>query len=252
MILTIAARELRTLFLSPLAWSILAVVQLILGFLFLASIQQFLVDQPALLAMENAPGLTEYTLPNLLSSSAIVLLLVVPLLTMRLIAEERRNKTLTLLFSAPISMTEIVLGKYLGVLGFLFTVLVLIALMPLSLLLGGNLDFGLLISGFLGLAFLLASFAAVGLFMSTLTQHPAVAAISTFGTLLFFWILDWSGKGAEGIAQGNMLASLSLFNHYKPFLVGLFSSTDALYYLLLVTTSLVLAIRRLDTDRLSG
>src|SRR3989344_2614123 len=104
MILTIAARELRTLFLSPLAWAILAVIQLILGFLFLAGIQQFLVDQPALLAMENAPGLTEYILPNLLGNAAIVLLLVVPLLTMRLVAEERRNKTLTLLFSAPISM----------------------------------------------------------------------------------------------------------------------------------------------------
>lgn len=252
MIFTIALRELRTLFLSPLAWSILAVVQLILGFLFLVNLQQFLVDQPALLVMENAPGLTEYVLPNLLGSSAIVLLLVVPLLTMRLIAEERRNKTLALLFSAPVSMTEIVLGKYIGALGFLLIILLLIALMPLSLLLGGSLDVGLFLSGFLGLAFLLASFTAVGLFISTLTQHPTVAAVSTFGALLFFWILDWSGKGPEGAAQGNLLAYLSLLNHYKPFLVGLFSSADTAYHLLLISTFLVLSIRRLDADRLVG
>lgn len=252
MIVTIAWRELRSLFLSPLAWAMLAVVQLILGFLFLANIQQFLVDQPALLAMENAPGLTEYILPSLLGSAAIVLLLGVPLLTMRLIAEERRNKTLSLLFSAPVSMTEIVLGKYLGALGFLLVVLLLIALMPLSLLLGGRLDPGLFLSGFLGLAFLLAGFTAVGLFMSTLTQHPTVAAILTFGALLFFWILDWSGKGPEAAVQGNLLAYLSLLNHYKPFLVGLFSSADAAYHLLLIAAFLVLSIRRLDADRLAG
>ncbi len=252
MIFTIAARELRTLFLSPLAWSILAVVQLILAFLFLARVELYQIYQPQLAALDNAPGVTEIILPDLLGNAAIVLLLVVPLLTMRLVAEERRNKTLALLFSAPMSMSEIVLGKYLGVIGFLFIVLALIALMPLSLLLGGGLDPGLVFSGFLGLAFLLAGFAAVGLFMSTLTQHPTVAAIATFGALLLFWILDWSGKGADAAAQGNWLAYLSLFNHYKPFMEGLFSSADAVYHVLLIATFLVLSIRRLDADRLAG
>jgi ABC-2 type transport system permease protein len=251
-IFTIAARELRTLFLSPLAWSILAVVQLILAFLFLARVELYQLYQPQLAALDNAPGVTEVVLPDLLGNAAVVLLLVVPLLTMRLVAEERRNRTLALLFSAPVSMTEIVLGKYFGVLGFLFVVLALIALMPLSLLLGGGLDPGLVLSGFLGLAFLLAGFAAVGLFMSTLTQHPTVAAIATFGALLLFWVLDSSGRGAEGAAQGNWLAYLSLFNHYKPFLDGLFSSADAVYHLLLIATFLVLGIRRLDADRLAG
>ena len=252
MIFTIALRELRTLFLSPLAWSILAVVQLILAFLFLARVEMYQLYQPQLLALDNAPGVTEIVLPDLLGNAAIVLLLVVPLLTMRLIAEERRNRTLALLFSAPVSMTEIALGKYLGVLLFLLIVLALIAFMPLSLLLGGGLDPGLLFSGFLGLALLLAGFAAVGLFMSTLTQHPTVAAILTFGALLLFWILDWSGKGAEGAASGNLFAYLSLFNHYKPFLDGLFSSADAAYFALLIATFLVLSIRRLDADRLGG
>ena len=249
MIFTIGLRELKSLFLSPLAWSILAVVQLILAYLFLGRIEIIQMYQAQLMAMDGAPGVTEIILPDLLSNAAIILLLVVPLLTMRLVAEERRNRTLSLLFSSPLSMTEIVLGKYLGILLFLLVLLVLIALMPLSLLAGARLDFGLLAASFLGLALLLAGFAAVGLFMSTLTQYTTVAAISTFGALLLFWILDWSGQGFAG---GNWLAYLSLFNHYKPFLDGIFDSADAVYHVLLITTFLVLSIHRLDADRLGG
>jgi len=248
-IFTIGLRELKSLFLSPLAWSILAVVQLILAYLFLGRIEIIQMYQAQLLAMDGAPGVTEIILPDLLGNAAIILLLVVPLLTMRLVAEERRNRTLSLLFSSPLSMTEIVLGKYLGILLFLLVLLVLIALMPLSLVAGARLDFGLLAASFLGLALLLAGFAAVGLFMSTLTQYTTVAAISTFGALLLFWILDWSGQGFAG---GNWLAYLSLFNHYKTFLDGIFDSADAVYHVLLITTFLVLSIHRLDADRLGG
>ncbi|MDH5649108.1 MAG: ABC transporter permease subunit [Gammaproteobacteria bacterium] len=250
MIFSIGWREFKTLFLSPLAWAILAVVQLILGYMFLGHIEQYLIWQSRLLGMEGAPGLTEIVAAPLFGNAAIILLLVVPLITMRLVSEERRNRTLSLLFSAPISMTEIILGKYLGILLFLFIVLLMITLMPLSLLVGGKLDFGLLSSGFIGLGLLLAGFAAVGLFMSTLTQHPTVAAISSFGILLLFWILDISG--GQGNNDDNMLASLSLLNHYEPFLRGIFDSTDAIYHLLFITTFLVLSIRRLDADRLGG
>lgn len=249
MIATIAAREVKNMFLSPLAWSILAVVQAILALLFLGRVELVQLYQPQLLALENAPGITEIIVPEVFGSAAVILLLVVPLLTMRLIAEERRNRTLPLLFSAPVSMTEIVLGKYLGVLLFLLLLVGLIALMPLSLLVGGRLDIGLLGSGVLGLGLVLASFAAVGVFLSTLTQHPAVAAVGTFGVLLLFWILDWSGQGDT---HGNLLAYLSLFNHYQPFLRGVFNSADAVYHVLLIVTFLVLAIRRLDADRVGG
>jgi len=250
MIFTIAWREFRSLFLSPLAWAILAVVQGILGFLFLGHVEQFMLWQSRLLGMDNAPGLTEIVVSPLFGNAAIILLLVVPLITMRLFSEERRNRTLSLLFSAPISMTEIVLGKYLGIVMFLLLVLFMIGLMPLSLLAGGTLDFGLFASGLLGLALLLAGFAAAGLFMSALTQHPAVAAISSFGALLLFWILDWSGQGKTG--DGNILAYLSLLNHYEPFLRGIFDSADAIYHLLFITTFLILSIRRLDADRLGA
>src|SRR6056297_3085111 len=170
MILTIAGRELRSLFLSPLAWSVLAVVPLILAYVFLIQVELFLQWQPRLAAMEGAPGATDIIVAPLFRTAAIVLLLVVPLLTMRLVSEERRGRTLALLMSSPVSMTEIVLGKYLGVVGFLGVMLALVALMPLSLALGGTLDWGLLAAGFFGLVLVVASFAAAGLFLSSVTD----------------------------------------------------------------------------------
>jgi ABC-2 type transport system permease protein len=168
---------------------------------------------------------------------------------MRILSEERRNGTLSLLFSAPVSMTEIVLGKYLGVLGFFFILLAMLLLMPLSLLAGTPLDLGKLAAGVLGLALLLAAFSAAGLYMSSLTQQPTVAAISTFGLLLLLWIIDWAGKG--GTEVSGLLQYLSLLRHYESLLRGLVHSSDILYYLLFVVTFLGLSIRRLDADRLS-
>jgi ABC-2 type transport system permease protein len=247
-ILTIAHHELRRLFLSPLAWTILAVVEFILAWMFLQHVESFLAIQSQLLGMAGDYGVTEVVATPLLGNAAVVLLLVVPLVSMRLVTEERRNKTLPLLFSAPLSMTEIVLGKYLGLYAFLLMQLLLITLMPLSLLTGGGLDFGLLASGVLGLVLLLGGFAAVGLFMSTLTQHQTVAAVSTFGVLLFFWLLDWARTGNGGGA----LPYLSLLNHTEPFLKGVFDTRDVVYHVLFIATFLALSVRRLDMDRLGG
>ena len=245
--LVVAGRELRSLFLSPLAWSILAVVQFILAYMFLSHVDTFLVYQPQLAVSEGAPGLTEVVGAQL-GNAGVVLLLVTPLLTMRLVSEELRNQTLSLLFSAPLSMTEIILGKYLGIIGFYLTVVVLVGIMPLTLLIGGSLDLGMLAAGLLGLTLLLASFAALGLFMSTLTAQPTVAAISTFGVTLLLWVIDWAGD--SGRAASGLFAYLSLPRHYEPMLRGAFDSADLAYFPLFIVTFLVLSIRRLDSYRL--
>lgn len=244
MIFTLARRELRALFVSPIAWVVLVLVQVIMGFLFFSNLDFFEQVQGRLPGVPGAPGLTELVVSPSLSSAAVVLLLIVPLLTMRVLSEERRNRTLPLLFSAPVSMTEIVVGKYLGVLAFLGVMIGLLALMPLSLYLGGRLDSGLFAAGLLGLALLAAAFAAAGLFVSSLSRHPAVAAVGGFGVLLFFWIIDWTGAG------NGVFGYLSLSNHYAPFLRGVFDTTDFAYFALFIGTFVVLAIRRLDADRL--
>jgi ABC-2 type transport system permease protein len=248
MAVTIAGRELRSLFLSPLAWSILGVIQIILAYMFLAQLDYYLMLQARIAGMPDAPGITDLIVAPLFGNAGVILLLVTPLLTMRLISEERRNRTLSLLFTAPVSMTEIVLGKYLGVFGFLLIMVAMIVLMPLSLLAGGGLDFGKFAACVLALTLLLAAFAAVGLYISALAYQPTVAAVATFGALLLLWIIDWTG-GDSGKA-GGVLEYLSMLRHYENLLKGLVSTTHVLYFLLVILTFLVLSIHRLDNDRL--
>jgi ABC-2 type transport system permease protein len=248
MILTIARRELRSLFLSPLAWTMLAVVIAILAYMFFSQIELFMQLQPRLAAMPAPPGITEVIVAPLFGNAAIVLLLIVPLLTMRLLSDERRNQTLSLLLSAPLSMSDIVLGKFVGIVVFLLLLLLLIVLMPLSLLMGGTLDFGVVASCSLGLLLLLSAFAALGLYMSSLTDQPTIAAVGSFGALLLLWIINWNGNsGGAGV-----LSYLSLVSHYQALLKGVFNSADIIYYLLFSATFLILGIRRLDAERLQS
>jgi len=247
MIATIASREFRSLFLSPLAWSILAIVQLILSFFFLTSLEYFVNIQNQLGMMPNAPGLTQIVVGPLFSVASIVLLFVVPLLTMRLISGDRHNNSLSLLLSAPISMTEIVVGKYVGVLSFLCVMLTLIALMPLSLLFGATLDMGVYLCGLLGLFLVVASLAAIGLFISSMTAHPTVAAVVSFGIMLILWVFDLFSATGD---KTELTAYISMLSHFHPMLEGRFNTRDLIYYLLFISTFIVLSIRRLDIERL--
>jgi ABC-2 type transport system permease protein len=248
MIAHIAARELKALFLSPLAWSILAVVQFILAYLFLAQIDTYMMFAPQLAGRDDAPGVTDIIVAPLFGNAAVILLLVAPLITMRVFSEERRNRTLSLLISAPVSMTEIVLGKYLGILGFFLAMLGLLAAMALSLSFGTELDLGKVASGLLGLTLLIGAFSAAGMYMSSLTEQPTIAAVSSFGLLLLLWIINWAGSSGEQVS--GLFSYLSLVRHYESLLKGLFNSTDVIYYLLFILTFLVLSIQRLDANRL--
>jgi ABC-2 type transport system permease protein len=248
MIWVIARREAGAMFLSPLAWVILGVIQVILGYMFLANLDNFFLLQPQLAQLANTPGVTDIVITPLMQVAAIILLMVMPLVTMRSIAEEKRNATLSLLVSAPVSMTEIVLGKYLGLLLFIIALVSMLMLMPLSLYLGTSPDLGKLASIYIGLFLLLAAFAAIGLYLSSLTRNQAIAAVSTFGVLLMLWIIDWIGNSA-GNGQ-SVLTYLSLLEHHQSMLEGVFNSSDIAYYLLLIAGFLGLTIRQLDRERL--
>lgn len=241
----IAARELRSLFLSPLAWTILGVTQLILAYMFLTQIDYYLTIQPKLIGIPGAPGVTDLVVAPLFGNAAVILLLITPLLTMRSISEERRNKTISLLFSAPISLTEIVLGKFLAIFAFSLILLLSFILMPLSLLTVGELDIGKFLACILAMVLLMASFNALGLYMSAIASQPTVAAVSSFGALLLLWILDWAGG-----ASGSLFEYISIMRHFENLLRGLVNSVDILYFVLFIAGFLILSIRRLDNDRL--
>ncbi len=248
MILTIAKREFRSMFISPLAWVLLAVVQIILAWSFFSSIDVFFSIQKELTTINNAPGVTDLVATPLFQIAGIILLMIIPLLTMRLISEEKRNKTISLLMSAPISISEIVIGKYLGLIFFIFTLLVLITLMPLSLAMGTQLDYAKIFSGALGLFLMLSAFSAAGLYMSSLTDNPMIAAISTFGLLLFLWLINVNSSADSS----NVFSYLSLHTHFTSLLRGIFNTKDIAYFLLFIISFIVLAIRQLETQRLQS
>ncbi len=247
----IATTELRRLFVSPLAWSILAVVQFILAWVFLLGLNEYVTQiQPQTAGLDDPPGISDLVVSALYLWAGIIMLAVMPLMTMRLFAEERMNQTLPLLTVSPLSSTQIVLGKYLGILLFVLLMVGLLSLMPASLSLGTGLDWGKLAAAALGLFLLLASFAAAGMFLSSLTRQPVIAAVTTFGLLLFLVVLYISGN-----SQGNgseVFVYLSHFGHFLSFVEGMFDSSDLAYYLLFITGFVVLTIRKLDSDRLQG
>ncbi|MCP4333466.1 MAG: ABC transporter permease subunit [Gammaproteobacteria bacterium] len=248
MIWVIARREFVAMFQAPLAWVILAVIQIILGYLFLTNLDNFFLLQPQLMQLQNTPGVTDIVVTPLMQVAAIILLMVMPLLTMRSIAEEKRNRSLTLLISAPLGMTEIVLGKFFGLMLFVLVLVSMLMLMPLSLYLGTSPDGGKLLSIYLGMLLLLGSFCAIGLYLSSLTENQTIAAVGSFGILLMLWIIDWLSASVD--SGQSVLAYLSLLQHHQSMLEGVFDSSDIAYYLLLITGFLGLTVRQLDRERL--
>ena len=245
MIFNIAAKELKSMFASPLAWVVLAFMQFVLALIFLKQIDGFLVVQGQLARTPNAPGLTEIAIVPIFGVASMVLLMSVPLLTMRLISEERRNQTMAMLMSAPISMTQIIIGKFLAMVAFLALINLLILAMALSLLAGGKIDLGLLAANLIGLFLLGCSFAAIGLFVSCLTTHPVVAAVLSLAVFLGLWIINVAATNPQ-----SWLHEVSLLDRYQGFLNGSVAVNDLIYFGVLTATFLILSIRRLDSDRL--
>lgn len=256
MIFVIAGKELRSLFGSPLAWLVLTVVQVILGYGFLKRLDDFLQIQSQLVRLASPPGATELVAAPTYATAAAVLLFAVPLLAMRMIAEERRNQTLTLLLSAPVSVSEIVIGKFVALLAFLLIIVLLVLAMPLTLAGNTRLDFGLLGTLTLALLLLATGFAAVSLFASSLTAQPIAAALLAFGLLLAMLFMGETA-GDSLRARGWLVPAafaqvFSPLRNFEPLGKGIIDSYAIVCSLLLAAGFLILAIRRLDGQRLRG
>lgn len=230
--LTIARKELSTYFVSPVAYVVTAAFLVLMGYFF--SLILFYTR--------------EASMRGLFFNMAIILLLVSPALTMRLLAEEQRMGTIELLLTAPVRDWEVVLGKFLAGVAFFLTMLVLTGFYPLILLRFGNPDLGPILGGYLGIFLLGSAFMAVGVFASSLTQNQIVAAIVGFGLLLILWLSDAAG-GLVGGPVGDFLNALSLANHFDDFTKGIVDSVHLIYYLSVIVAFLFLATRMLETRR---
>jgi ABC-2 type transport system permease protein len=247
-IMTIARTEARRIFVSPLAWSVLAGLQFVLGLVFWFSLLDFAGNSEN---MGDAYGVTDYIVAGtLVGFPTILMLLVMPVMTMRLFAEERKNGSITLLFGAPVSLIELVLGKFVGLLSFIVAVIGLLALMSFSLLPGThyNLDLGRIAAGLLGLFLMLSAFGAAGLFVSSLTREPVIAAVTSLILLLVVWLIQIP-SGIEGMPLPGLWEYLSLISHFDSLRRGVFNSADVVYYVLFTALFLWLTVQRLDMER---
>jgi ABC-2 type transport system permease protein len=256
MIFTIAGKELKALFASPLAWLVLCIVQIIVGYAFLRRLDDFLQMQPQLATLPNAPGVTELVAAPVFATLAALLLFAVPVLAMRMIAEERRNQTMVMLMSAPISMSEIVLGKFAGLAVFLVLIIAVTVLMPLSIAGATRLDYGLLAGLVAGLVLLAAGFAAVSLYVSCLTAQPVAAAMGAFaallGMLLAGEVVSESLRARGWAVAASLAQVLSPVKNFEPFGRGMLDTYALACSVLLIAVFLALAVRRLDAQRLGG
>ena len=221
----VAYKELRSYFVSPVAYVVLAGFLLLCGWFFWVYLTQFSqmvtmyaqFQQPQMLEQLN---LNDMVMAPLLQNMVIILLIMVPLITMRLFAEERANCTDELLLTSPIETLEITLGKFLGAGLFYLALLLLVGL----------------------------SFIALGLFTSTLTSNQIVAAVSAFVVLLLFFAIGWPAS-TVGESAGAVLSYLSLIEHFQPMTAGLVVSSDVIYFLSVIAFALFLSQRSLESLR---
>lgn len=197
-------------------------------------------------------GLTRFVFGSFFINTAVVLIFLVPLLSMRAFAEERRHETLELLFTYPLSDFEIVWGKFLG-LAWFFEVLLVPTLFYVFIIhkLGGGLEWGTILSGYLGFWMLSMAYMSLGLFVSSISESPVVSAIITFSLLLLFWALDW----AVGVADGNLakvLAAVSPIGHFREFTVGVIDIRNIAYFLFFHLYFMFMTMRSIETRNWKG
>lgn len=230
--LLIARKDLRQYFISPVAYIIVAVFLILVGWMFRNILVYFITNsaQFSALNMGPRPNLSESVLRPLFGNMNVVLLFVAPFITMRLIAEERRDHTIELLLTSPVKSWEIVMGKFLAATGLLAAMVGATLVYPLALQLVGRPDWGVVFASYAGLVFLCSTYVAIGLFWSSRTENQVVAAVLSFGTLLFFWLISWAAHSA-GPVWGDVLTGLSLIGHYTNFSMGVLQVEDVVYYL---------------------
>ena len=193
-------------------------------------------------------SVNDYIIRPLLSNISVVGLFFIPMITMRLFAEEKRQGTIELLATSPIRDTEVILGKWLAAL-ILYAVMLLFSAANFAFLFRyGNPDWKPLVIGYLGLLLQAGGLLAVGTFISTLTRNQIIAGAATFGACLLLWVLEWV-SGYETAAWAKVLAYLSVITHFDSFSKGVLDVKDAIYYVSLIFLGLFLTSRSMESLR---
>jgi ABC-2 type transport system permease protein len=252
-IFAIAQKEVRAYFASPIAYVVIGLFALLFGYFYVAILDWF-VRQGMMggMGMTAAPlSLNQQFVRPLLLNTTVVLLFVLPMITMRTYAEEKRSGTMELLLTSPLTDLQIILGKFLGAL-VLYAAMLAVTLVYVGMLfVYGNPEWKPIATAYLGLLLMGGCFISVGMLISSFTRNQIVAGMLTFGVFLLLWVIDWIGSflGPRGETIVNYL---SITRHFDDFAKGVIDTTHLVYYLSFITFGLFLTAKSVDSERWRG
>ena len=246
----ICRKELHGYFVSPVAYLLLTMFAIIFGFFYWNSVGYFnMVGLESQMRGQSFPmSVNEYVIRPLLSNISVIGLFFIPMITMRLFAEEKRSGTIELLATSPIRDMEVILGKWFAAV-ILYAVMLLFTAINFAFLFRyGNPDWKPLAVGYLGLLLQAGGLLAIGTFISTLTKNQIIAGAATFGACLLLWVLEWVA-GYETATWAKVLAYLSVVTHFDSFAKGVLDAKDAIFYLSVIFLGLFLTSRSMESLR---
>ncbi|HTO13110.1 MAG TPA: ABC transporter permease [Candidatus Binatia bacterium] len=248
-------KGLRLYFTSPVAYVLLTIFLLIAGWFFY-TIFAFFTRASMQMAMNPQMGrdlnVTESVLRPLFSNISVILLLLMPMVTMRLFAEERRSGTIELLLTYPVRDGAVLIAKYLAAFTLYGVMIAGTLLYPLLMLVfRARPEWGPLATGYLGLLLMGGMFLAIGVFASSLTENQIVAAVVAFGIELMFWIIGWPADFVGGWGA-TVLTHLSILEHTDTFTKGVLDTKDVIYFVDFIALGLLFTLRSLESRRWSG
>jgi ABC-2 type transport system permease protein len=252
--LTIANKELRSYFASPIGYIVLGFFALLYGWFYVTMLSYF-VRQSMQMAQfgggSEAMNVNQVMLRPLLQNVTILLLFLMPMVTMRSYAEEKRSGTIELLLTSPLKDWEIILGKFLGALA-LWGLALAISMVHIAILYKyGNPEWKPIATAYLGLLLMGGCFISVGLLVSSLTSNQIVAGMATFGVFLLLWVINWIGS-FSGPTVDSITRYLSIIDHFDDFAKGIVDTSHLVYYLSFIGFGLFLTAKSVDSERWRG
>jgi ABC-2 type transport system permease protein len=247
---TIYRRELKSYFASPIAYLLMVVFSLIFGYFFYVATAIFVSRgmESQMMGRSMPMDVNEWVIRPLLMNVSVIALFMIPMISMRLFAEEKRSGTIELLMTSPIRDVEILLGKWFAALTMFATVLAISAINLGFLFAYGKPDWRPILIGYLGLLLQGGALLAIGTLISTMTKNQIVAGGATFTVCLLLWILDWVSS-YETAAWAKVLSYLSVVTHFEPFSKGVLDSRDVIFYLSVIFLGLFLTARSMESAR---
>jgi ABC-2 type transport system permease protein len=251
--LAMADKELRSYFASPIAYILIGFFSLLFGWFFYVYLMAFNQQSQQMMQFGQGGGanINQMMIRGLFQNTAVIILFVMPMITMRTYSEEKRSGTIELLLTSPVTDLEIIVGKFLGALALYAAMLLVTMLYMVMLFKISNPEWRPIAAGYLGLLLMGGCFLSTGLFISSLTKNQIVAGFLTFATFLMLWIINWIGE-SSGPMTRDIVAYLSIVEHFDDFARGIIDTKHVIYYLSFITFGLFLTAKSVDSERWRG